>query len=509
VAALEVADAAVACTVHGAPAHFVRGCALQVLSRREDALSAFDSALALHPDHVDALRERARTLQGLGRHLQSLEDVEILLSVQPEKVGVLLIKAKSLTGLGRLNQAVQTLDKALDRTPPASPERIEVLFHKGIALHQLGRFDQALACFDDLLQADPDHLLAHYNRAGAYRERGNLTLSIEDLDWVLKRQPDFVDARVNRSVVRLLAGDLAGGLADYQARWKRSAQPIDRLVTAAIPSWTGEPLQGRRIVVYGEQGQGDTIQFCRFVARLGALGGRVTLCVPERLHGLLSSLDRPYPMVCTVTDAAEFDFQISLMDLPHVLGLSLGDVVPDGPYLAAEPDRVDHWRQLLGTEGFKIGIAWQGNPMHTANKDRSPPLAVFRPLASVENVRLISLQKLHGTDQMNTLPTGMAVEIPPAPFDEGSDGFLDTAAVMQAVDLVVTSDTAIAHLAGALGRPLWLALPRLADWRWMLDRTDSPWYPTARLFRQPRRGDWRSVFVEMARALDTEQGPSI
>ena len=227
----------------------------------------------------------------------------------------------------------------------------------------------------------------------------------------------------------------------------------------------------------------------------------MTLCVPHRLHSLLSTLGPPFPMVDTVTDEGGFDYQVSLMDLPHRLGLTLDDVVPDGPYLAAATDRIDHWRQALGDRGLKVGIVWQGNPLHSASKDRSPPLAAFLPLASIDEVRLISLQKQHGTDQLSALPAGMTVETPPPPFDEGADGFVDTAAIMHAVDLVVSSDTAVAHLAGALNRPVWLALPYLADWRWMLDRADSPWYPSARLFRQTRRGDWRSVFSQMAVAL--------
>jgi hypothetical protein len=230
------------------------------------------------------------------------------------------------------------------------------------------------------------------------------------------------------------------------------------------------------------------------------MGARVTfLCHPR-----LVRLFRPFAASMEVTGFCEadrrFDFQCALMSLPERFGVALGDLPGTVPYLFAETVLVEQWRPRLGDRGFRIGICWQGNPLGKIDKGRSIPLAKYQPLGAVPDVRLISLQKTHGLDQLAQLPAGMRVETLGA-FDEGKDAFIDTAAIMQSLDLIITSDTATAHLAGALGRPAWVALKHIPDWRFMLERGDSPWYPTMRLFRQPARDDWDSVFAAMAEAL--------
>jgi hypothetical protein len=253
-------------------------------------------------------------------------------------------------------------------------------------------------------------------------------------------------------------------------------------------------------VVYSEQGMGDAIQFARFLPRLAASGAKVTfLCHP----GLLR-LFRTLAPEMEVTDLCgphrRFDFQCALMSLPERFGVALGDLPGNVPYLFAESALVAQWHTRIGDAGFKIGICWQGNPLGKIDKGRSIPLAKYQPLAAVPGVRLISLQKTHGLDQLANLPGGMVVETL-GRFDEDDDAFIDTAAIMQSLDLVITSDTSTAHLAGALGRPTWVAVKHMPDWRWMLERGDSPWYPSMRLFRQPAPGDWYSVFAAMAEAL--------
>jgi hypothetical protein len=202
------------------------------------------------------------------------------------------------------------------------------------------------------------------------------------------------------------------------------------------------------------------------------------------------------------TPPPSYDFHMPLMSLPAALRMSEAAIPADVPYLRAEPERAAAWRERLGQNGFKIGVAWQGRPGVAIDRGRSIPLRCFRPLARLPGLRLISLQKNHGVDQIENLPEGFAVETLGADFDAGSDAFLDTAAVMEDLDLVITSDTAIAHLAGALGRPVWLVLRHMPDWRWQLMREDSPWYPTARLFRQRRAGEWDEVFERVARELE-------
>jgi len=240
------------------------------------------------------------------------------------------------------------------------------------------------------------------------------------------------------------------------------------------------------------------------VPQLLASGAAVTVLANRRLHRLLATVAPGIVFVDAVTPQMPFDFQLALMSLPRVLGIRPDTVPAQVPYLRADERRGDIWRARLGESGFKVGIAWQGNPIGSIDNGRSIPLKEFAPLAAVEHVRLISLQKNFGTEQLDVRPAGMIVETPGFAFDDGADAFIDTAAMMMNLDLVVTSDTSIAHLAGALGRPVWIALKTVPDWRWLLGRGDCPWYPTARLFRQERIGDWSGVMAQMAAALTRE-----
>ncbi|HET7883500.1 MAG TPA: glycosyltransferase family 9 protein, partial [Acetobacteraceae bacterium] len=252
---------------------------------------------------------------------------------------------------------------------------------------------------------------------------------------------------------------------------------------------------GRTLLVRAEQGLGDAIQFCRFAPLVQ--GGSVALEVHRPLGRLLASMTGVVPLVRMGDQLPAFDLYVPLLDLPRLLGSSGAPV----PYLSAEPDRVAMWRGRVGHDGLRIGVAWQGNPASAAEHGRSYPVAELRALAGVPGIRLISLQRHHGLEQLAALPHGLRIETLGDDLDAGSDAFIDTAAVMQCLDLVITSDTSVAHLAGALGRPVWVALQHVPDWRWLLDREDCPWYPTMRLFRQSRRGDWAGVFSRMAALL--------
>jgi hypothetical protein len=271
-----------------------------------------------------------------------------------------------------------------------------------------------------------------------------------------------------------------------------------RGVTASL--WQGEALAGRTLLIHAEQGLGDTIQFCRFPF---PTDGTVVFEAQPRIARLLatrkaaSAEDRPI-IVRAGERLPAFDLTCPLMSLPALKGTTESTIPAEIPYLSAESDAVERWRARLGDHGFKVGIAWQGNAARREDTGRSIVLQHYLSLAAVPGVRLISLQKEEGIDQ---LTTGMPVETLGEDFDSGPDGFVDTAAVMMSLDLIITSDTAVAHLAGALGRPVWVALRMVPDWRWMLKRTDSPWYPTMQLFRQTVRDDWKPVFAAMKDAL--------
>jgi len=291
----------------------------------------------------------------------------------------------------------------------------------------------------------------------------------------------------------LLRGAFAAGWEENEWRFKAGATYVPQ---SDKPRWAGEALAGRTLLIRAEQGLGDTIQFCRYLSPLSARGQVLFEAQPGLRH-LLGGLLDPSRIVEVGAALPAFDIWCPLLSLPRLLAIE----PPPPPYLAADAGRVAAWRQRIGMRGRRIGIAWQGNPNAAAERGRSIPLHEFLPLAQVPGVRLISLQKHHGLEQLASVPPGLTVETLGEGFDAGPDAFIDTAAVMQCLDMVITSDTSVAHLAGALGRPVWLALQRVPDWRWLLEGEDCAWYPTMRVFRQTRRGDWGGVFARMAELL--------
>jgi hypothetical protein len=259
-------------------------------------------------------------------------------------------------------------------------------------------------------------------------------------------------------------------------------------------------VKGKTILIYDEQGLGDTILFVRYLPLLLEKGAKVLLAPQPSLRQLLHTLGPGVRIVSLVDTTLEFDFHTPLASLPLAFGTEADNIPVPIPYLKAEPDRVSFWRSKLGDNGFKIGICWQGST-HKIDRGRSFPLALFHDLAKIEGVRLVSLHKGAGESQLENLPNGMVVEKLGEDFDTGDQAFLDSAAVINCCDLVITSDTAIAHLAGALGASTWVVLKWVPDWRWQLERKDSPWYPSLQLFRQSQPGQWQPVFVEMENSL--------
>jgi hypothetical protein len=294
----------------------------------------------------------------------------------------------------------------------------------------------------------------------------------------------------------LITGRFHEGWQAFEAR--RGRVGPDAFHPAGRPQWTGkEQIAGKTLFIEAEQGLGDMIQFCRYAKRAADLGAHVLLTARQSQLRLLHGLDSRIEIRPENDRPQQFDYHIPLMSLPMAFGAGEGDFAAETPYLAAEPDRVARWRSRIGDHGFKIGICWQGGP---GNKARAFPLALFAGIAARPRVRLISLQKGAGSEQLDPCP--FAVERLADGYDSGPDSFLDAAAVMQTVDLVISCDTALAHLAGALARPVWVALKCAPDWRYLLNRDDSVWYPSMRLIRQKRPGDWQSAFAGLETGID-------
>jgi tetratricopeptide (TPR) repeat protein len=490
--ALDLMGAALQADNRSAAAFSNRGDLLLALSRHSEALAHYDAAILLAPDNPAILYQRGVALARMVRHDEALTAFDAVLVVRPDHAEALIQRGIALHMLGRFAEALHSLDRGV----ALAPDSASGFNQRGVTLLDLGRPADALADFDRALLLEPGRAQFRTNRGVALREMLRLDEAVADFRQAMAIDPGYADGFWNAGVTHLLLGNLAEGWPLYEWR-KRLPEPADADVHPA-PPWRGEDIRGKTLFLHSGQGLGDTIQFFRFALMAEAYGARVILSAQDCLHGLLKSASSGIAFMAERSMPAECDFQASLMSLPLAFGTRLDNIPKPIPYLRAAPDRVSAWHVRLGGHGFRIGIAWQGRS-GKIDEGRSMALREFAALAAVPGMRLISLQKGFGSEQVAY--AGFAVETPGTDFDSGPDAFLDSAAVMQNLDLVVTSDTVLAHLAGALGRPCWVALKYLPEWRWLLGRDDSPWYPTLRLFRQPSPGDWSSVFTAMAREL--------
>ena len=494
--ALTSYDRAVAVRPDYAEALCNRGLALHELRRFDEALASYDRALAVRPDHAETLSNRGFTLHGLKRFDEALASYDRALTVRPDFAEALSNRGNSLKELKRFAEALASYDRAL----AVRPHYAEALSNRGLALHELKRFEEALASYDCALAARPDNAGVLCNRGMTLHEMKRFEEALASYDRALTAQRDHALAHWNEALLRLLTGDFGRGWAGYERRWEAKDLSSKRPKINA-PTWQGQDLIGRHIVVFSEQGSGDVIQFARYLPLLVERKARVTFLTNEKLCRLLQPLDAQIRIVSNLGTKEAFDFQCALMSLPHWFNTDLSSIPNKVPYLAAEQELSCRWKERIGGDGFKIGIAWQGNPHGPIDQGRSIPVEEFIPLTGLPSVRLISLQKHHGLDQLTRLPADAKIETLGDDFDGGPDAFIDAAAVISNLDLIITADTSIAHLAGALGRLTWVALKYVPDWRWMLDRHDSPWYPTTRLFRQRDRDDWKPVFAKIEEEL--------
>jgi tetratricopeptide (TPR) repeat protein len=439
-------------------AHLNAGKLLFAERRFTEALASFEAATALQPDDPDAWSSRAGALRELGRLEESLEAARRALFLRQDFPEASINLGNALLKLDRAEEALNAYLQA----GAAAPRSATALCGQALALRSLGRFSEALAKFE---------------AAEALGSR---------------------EARAGKGCLLLTLGDFERGLEGYEARWLKG-KSLGQALGTRFETWRGPGRPGERVLVLNDHGLGDTIQFFRYLPLMKAAGIDAAFACPPRMRRLFSS--KTTVRFADSPGQDEFDAQIAISSLPHAFGTRLDTIPAAAPYLCAEPPLREMWAQRIGLDGFKIGIVWQGNPDPEADRARSMPLQDLAPLAEVAGVRLISLQKGAGEEQLSLLPPSMRVETLGADFDAGPDAFVDTAAAIASLDLVVTCDTSIAHLAGALAAPVWVALKSDAEWRWLTGRADSPWYPTMRLFRQSRRGVWSDVFEAMAREV--------
>src|SRR5947209_3901778 len=467
---IEIARKAVKIQPKYAAAHNLIAMAQQRLGRTELALNSFDRAVAVNPNFAEAWFNRALTLLALGRRPQAIESFDRCIALTPEHPQAHHGRGTALMLEDRNTQALADFDTAIARDPRLA----HAFANRGYLLNRLGRFDEAFA----------------------------------DLARALELAPADDDVRYHAALVELLHGRWREGWEHYDARLTaRSLDTTRTFIPPAYRRWQGEPLNGDLLVLFTEQGRGDVIQFARFATELAKAGNRIAIVTQPAYASMFASVAGVERVITDPNELATMGplrWQM-LVSVPGVLGVTPDAIPATVPYLTADPRRTAAWRARLGP-GFKIGISWQGSPSFIHDRGRSIPLAAFAPLAQLPGVRLISLQKRPGVEQIRAAPFHERIEQVLDPSDTGETAFLDTTALVANLDLIVASDSMNAHRAGALGRPTFIALRKVPDWRWLLGREDCPWYPTARLFRQTTDGDWRDVFTRIAVAAGEAAG---
>lgn len=498
--------------------HLTLGNALQALGRLDEALAAFKAGIALEAGSAACYSNMASVLNALGRHDEAL-DAAIQAVMRDGKLAEARNNfGNALLALGSPDEAAEAYELAIELAPDLASARFNLgnafsemaawdeaaeayraalgleekgawWFNLGNALLAAKRDDEAEAAFNRARELEPDNCDAAINLANLMVAQGRLAEAETVLAHAMARLPDDPEIRFNLALVLLRQGRMAEGWREYECRWSlASFQPYRR--DFGKPQWTGEAFEGRILLIHAEQGFGDALQIARLIPRVADLGGAVVVECRPGLARLFATLDPRIRVVAVGEVLPSFDLHVPMMSLPACLGITLDDLPGPVPYLSApEPDR---FADLAAVPGLKVGVVWAGSATRRADGRRSLGAADLAPLMAVPGIALYSLQV--GGD--GAPPDGM-VDLAPRLKD-----FADTAAAITMLDLVVTVDTAVAHLAGAMAKPVWVMLSKPCDgFLWMEDRADSPWYPSARLFRQPVEGDWAAVVAEIASEL--------
>ncbi len=501
-----------------------RGKCLALLRRSDEALASFDRTLKSQPRNAAALKERGHLLRDRKQPAEALANLDQALALAPDNAETYAGRALVLLDLKRFEEAFIACDRAL----ALKPDYVEAVVTRGNIFHEIRAYDEAIKHYDRALEMRPGFAQAYGNRANtlvelnrpaealtdydralaiksyasAYVNRG-LALSYLDrpqeafdsFDRAIALEPELAEAHWNKALLHLSVGDFPQGWRGYEWRWRRATELRPR--DFSQPQWSGEDLTGKTILLHAEQGFGDSIQFIRYSPLVKAKAGRVILELPDGLLSLVGELADGATILSRGATLPSFDLHCPLMSLPLAFNTTISTIPTSVPYLRAPADRLDAWRGRLPPRTMpRVGLVWSGRADHKNDHNRSIALSHLQSLLAIPDIQFISLQKEYRDSDLAALASAPILRL-----DAALKDFADTAAVMSELDLIIAVDTATAHLAGAMGKPLWLLLSYIQDWRWLRGRVDSPWYPTARLFRQPEIGDWDAVLARVAREL--------
>ncbi len=463
-----------------------KGNALRDLGRFEEALQAYKEAVSLKPDFAECYFCIGNTLMDLGKLGKSIWAYRKAILIKPDFAEAYHNMGNALQNQDRIKSALTAYGKAVS----IKPNFVEAYKNMGNAYYNLAQLDKALEAYNKVLSLKPDSSDSYNNIGLTFLERGMFDEAEKAFKKALLLDSNSAKVYYNLSLFHNIQGNLKLGFELYEWRSRLEGKNIGSFKKEGRLQ-RNQSVNRKHILIHEEQGLGDTIQFCRYLPLLEKNGATVSFKVTPTLHKLLSTLEGSVSIISDAPEKGRFDYETSLLSLPHFFGTQLSTIPSESPYLHADNLKIRSWKKKLKKNSFKIGICWQGN---TGKVDvgRSFPVVLFEAISKISNIELLSLHKGEGEDQL--LNAGFPITTFGEDFDAGQDAFADTAAVMILSDLIITSDTAVAHLAGALGCKTWVALKYLPDWRWLMDRRDSPWYPTLSLYRQDEPGNWESVF---------------
>jgi tetratricopeptide (TPR) repeat protein len=505
-------DKAIALRPDFAYAHYHRACALAELGSYRSAVESYDAALAIDPSRAETHAGRGLALCELRRFEESLASFDRALTLGAAGAEVHLSRALALIGLRQFETALGSLDRAIAIRPDYSLTHA----NRGNVLCELERDDDALASFDAAVAIDPCNLDALCNRGGHLAYLHRFEEALASFDRALSIQPDHAHAHFGKAFVCLVLGDWREGWREFEWRFRNEYSITSREARGFVqPQWRGEPVAGKTILLHCEQGLGDTLQFCRFAKYVADRGARIMFEAPRALAALVRSLDGVDELVIRGEGLPAFDLHCPLLSLPLALNTTVANVPAEVPYLRPDAPRRAHWKARLGTSNkLRVGLVWSGGfrveqpELWRVNSRRNIPLAKLAPLKH-PGIEYYSLQK--GEPAQSDLAAAIAARWQGPElldFTKELDDFADTAALIEQLDLVISVDTSTAHLAGALGKPVWILNRFDTCWRWLLERSDTPWYPTARLYRQKTRGDWDGVIHRIRADLAALASPA-
>jgi Tfp pilus assembly protein PilF len=462
--------------------------------RFAEAEKLYREILTADPNCVDAWNLMGLLASQLNKHEVAIKCLHNALQFNPNSAEIHYNLGMALQGLHRFEEAIASYQRVVE----IEPTHARAYNNIGTVLKDQSKFPEAVAYLNHTLELDPNMAQAYCNLGNILQAQSRWDDARPYFERAIALDPNFAAAHTNYAMVLLASGDFDRGWTEYEWRWIAGQLPKPNFEQ---PRWDGQPLSGKTILLYAEQGLGDVLQFIRYAPRVKALDATIIVECPKPLARLIATCPSIDQIVHPGDKLPPFDFHAPLLSLPRLLQTTVATIPAAIPYLSANPDLVTRWRDKLnGLNGFRIAINWRGRTGQGFFRLRDIPLDHFASLAALP-ITLISLQQGATPQELAQLNATLPTFHPGDDFDQSHGSFMDTAAIMQNVDLVISSDTSLPHLAGALGAPTWIALPFVSGWQWMRERTDSPWYPTVRLFRQKSPEDWSGVFGEIRTAL--------